>query len=564
MESEESLENSPIITKKIDKEALNMLQPENQSKKYEALFTEIDTGRIKIPMFQRDFVWTKEQTAKLVDSIIKGFPIGTFIFWKTREELRTMRNIGNVALPEAPKGDAVSYVLDGQQRITSLYAVRKGIRLTKDGQEIDYSQISIDLSVAPDSDDRVVLVDPPMDTPSIPVHKLLNGTVSELARDYLDQLERIDIYRQRLTGYDFSTIVIPDYPIDIACEVFTRINTGGTELTLFEIMVAKTYDLERNFDLSVEYEKLLDSKGIEKDLEDAHFNTIPGPTVLQCISAYIVKHSKRSDILKLKKQKFIDDWPIVKDGIFTAVDYFRSHFRIPVSHLLPYDALLVPFTYFFILRKGKQPTSKQNKLLTQYFWWASLTNRFSSGVENKLAQDIEKMDLILKEETPDYRGEEILLTLENLRWRWFSPGDAFCKAVLCLYAFQQPRSFSNDHVVKIDNSWLKTAFSVNYHHFFPRSYLDKQGFPNWKANCILNITIVDDYMNKRSIGAKPPSDYMKAFKKDNVNLADTMSTHLIDDLNDYGVWENNYEIFIERRGQRVLEELRKRLEPELD
>src|SRR5687767_6899845 len=149
-----------------------MLQPENQSKKYDALFSDIDTGRIKLPMFQRDFVWTKEQTSKLIDSIIKGFPIGTFIVWKTREELRAMRNIGNVMLPEAPKGDAVSYVLDGQQRITSLYAVRKGIILTKDEQEIDYSQISIDLSVDPDSDERAVVVDPPEVAPSIPVHKL--------------------------------------------------------------------------------------------------------------------------------------------------------------------------------------------------------------------------------------------------------------------------------------------------------------------------------------------------------------------------------------------------------
>lgn len=322
-----------------------MLQPENQSKKYDALFTDIDTGRVKIPMFQRDFVWTKEQTAKLIDSIIKGFPIGTFILWKTREELRAMRNIGNIALPEVPKGEPVSYVLDGQQRITSLYAVRKGIRMTKDGQEIDYSQISIDLSIDPDSDDRVVVVDPPVDSPSIPVHKLLNAGVSELARDYGEHPETIDIYRKRLTGYDFSAIIIPDYPIDIACEVFTRINTGGTELTLFEIMVAKTYDVEKDFDLSIEYGRLLNSKGNGRDLEDAHFDTIPTSTVLQCISAYMAKSTKRSDILKLKKHKFIESWPVVKDGIFTAVDYFRSHFRIPVSHLLPYDALLVPFTY---------------------------------------------------------------------------------------------------------------------------------------------------------------------------------------------------------------------------
>jgi len=102
-----------------------MLQPENQTKKYDSLFLAIDGGTIKIPNFQRKFIWGKQQTAKLIDSIIKGFPIGTFIFWKTKEELRHYKNIGNVELPKTPKGESVLYVLDGQQRITSLYAVRK-------------------------------------------------------------------------------------------------------------------------------------------------------------------------------------------------------------------------------------------------------------------------------------------------------------------------------------------------------------------------------------------------------------------------------------------------------
>ena len=76
-----------------------MLRPENVNKHYEALFVEIDSGQIKLPMFQRDFVWDKEQTAKLVDSILRGFPIGTFIFWRTRDELRSYREIGNRKLP---------------------------------------------------------------------------------------------------------------------------------------------------------------------------------------------------------------------------------------------------------------------------------------------------------------------------------------------------------------------------------------------------------------------------------------------------------------------------------
>lgn len=540
-----------------------MLQPENQSRKYEALFADIDTGRMKIPMFQRDFVWTKEQTAKLIDSIIKGFPIGTFILWKTREELRYVRNIGNVNLPDIPKGDAAFYVLDGQQRITSLYAVRKGLRVDKEGQQIDYADISINLALDPDADERVVTVEPPDGKPSISVNKLLTGSLAELAKGFADHLEKIDIYRNRLTGYDFSVIVIPEYPIDIACEVFTRINTGGTELTLFEIMVAKTYDLPTKFDLAQEYERLLDSKNNGKDLEDAGYDTIPSITVLQCVSACLTQRARRADILKLNKQKFITAWPKVKSAIFSAVDYLRTHLRVPVSQLLPYDILLVPITYFFYKNEGGPPSPRQNQLLEQYFWWASLTGQFSAAADTKLGQDIDRVDLILKEKAPSYEGEEAQITLDSLRWRWFSASDAFCKAILCLYASFKPRSFKSDGDVQIDNSWLKTVNSKNYHHFFPRSYLEKQGFAYTKANCILNITIVDDYLNKRSIGAKSPGDYMRTFKKSNKRLAETMKTHLIDDLDIYGIWDNAYERFIESRGQRVLDELNLRLHPEL-
>jgi hypothetical protein len=540
------------------------MQPQPQSKKYEVLFSGIDSGQIKIPRFQREFVWGKEQTAKLIDSIIKGYPIGTFILWKTREELRSVRNIGNINLPEAPKGDAVQYILDGQQRITSLYAVRKGIRITREGEEIDYRQVSIDLEQEPSENDQLVFVDPPEDAISISVHKLLTGTVTEFAKNYAPYLEKIDVYRGRLMSYDFSSVIIEDYPIDIACDVFTRINTGGTELTIFEIMVAKTYDNARGFDLADEYKNLIDSNGNGKDLEDANFDTLPSSTVLQCVSACLVGQIRRKDILKINKEDFINVWPSVVDSLYTAVDFVRTYLRIPVSQLLPYNALLVPFTYFFFKNDNQQPTNVQAKLLSQYFWWASLGNRYSSGLENKIAQDLERIDKVLSQQAPSYRGEEVNLSMENLKYKWFSTGDAFCKAILCLYAYQIPRSFKDDSLVQMDNSWLKTSISKNYHHFFPRAYLRNEGLPHWQINTILNITIVDDHVNKREIRANPPAKYMKTFRKSNKKLAHTMQSHLINELDTFGIWNNDYEAFLEARGNVVLEELKKRLEPELD
>jgi len=509
------------------------------------------------------------QTAKLIDSIIKGFPIGTFIFWKTKEELRHYRNIGNVELPKTPKGESVLYVLDGQQRITSLYAARKGLIYTKEGEsgergEIDYKDISISLAPDPNADEEVVLTEPPENDSYISVHELLKGDFTDWMEEYSkEELKKIEVYKKRLTGYDFSTIVMPEYPLDIACEVFTRINTGGTELTLFEIMVAKTYDQKKKFDLAERYEWLIDNKGAEKDLEDVGYDTIPPVPVLQCVSAHLSKQVRRKDILKLDKTKFIKSWDAVKDGIFDAVDFMRKYLHVPVSALLPYNAILVPFSYFFIRMKGQRPSTVQRKLLEQYFFWAALSERFSSWAEGKIALDMKRMDKILKEKAPNYRGEEIDLDVQDLKEQWFSAGNAFCKGIICLYASYKPLSFDGEGQVELGNAWLKRANSKNYHHFFPKSYLWKKGYDDWYANSIINITLVDDYLNKRTIGSKAPGKYMKTFERTNNQLSKTMKTHLIDNLNTFGVWKNDYDTFIEKRGKRILEEANKRLHPDL-
>ena len=103
---------------------------ENIPVKYSDLISEIETGQVKIPQFQRKFVWDIKSSAKLLDSIIKGYPIGTFIYWRTNERLRSVRDLGNISLPEPKDGENVNFVLDGQQRLTSLFATLKGLVIT--------------------------------------------------------------------------------------------------------------------------------------------------------------------------------------------------------------------------------------------------------------------------------------------------------------------------------------------------------------------------------------------------------------------------------------------------
>src|SRR5438876_12416471 len=119
--------------------------PEQQSVTFSNLFAEIENGTIKMPQFQRDFDWSKAKSAKLLDSIVKGYPIGTFILWKTNERLRSIRNLGGTKLPDTPKGDAVKYVLDGQQRLTSLFITLKGFTIKREEHEEDFSEFAVDL-----------------------------------------------------------------------------------------------------------------------------------------------------------------------------------------------------------------------------------------------------------------------------------------------------------------------------------------------------------------------------------------------------------------------------------
>lgn len=528
---------------------------ENGDKKYSSLLEEVETGQIKIPQFQRQFVWDISSSAKLIDSILKGYPIGTFIFWRTNERLRAIRNIGNIKLIEPKDVEYVNYVLDGQQRITSVFAALKGQQIERDnGKFEDFSKIYIDLDV--DIDEKIVITDinDKKEHTYIKLTDLMYEKGRVLYNKYPDEYgEKIDKYKEIIQSYLFRGVNLKDAEIDVATEVFTRLNVGGKDLSLFEIMVAKTYDHEKEFDL---YEKFQELK---QELQPSKYDTISSATILQLVSILIKKECTRKVILKLSKEEFINKWDDATECLKSAVDFFRSY-GIPVSRLLPYNALLVPFSYFFYKHKTN-PTGEVKEKLEDFFWRVSLGYRYSSAVESKLANDIEKIDKIINNELPKYEWS-IDISPENLRNNgYFSTGRSFIKAILCLYAMQKPKSFDNHLDVNIDNSWLKIANSKNYHHFFPKSYMEKnqQHWEYWQYNNILNITIVDGYLNKNKIRAKAPSVYMKSFSEDNSALEETMKTHLIDDLNSFGVWSDDYERFFNERAKIVSKELYKKI-----
>lgn len=529
--------------------------PEPQSVTFTSLFAEIQDGTVKIPQFQRDFVWSKAKSAKLLDSIVKGYPIGTFILWKTSERLRSIRNLGGLSLPETPKGDAVKYVLDGQQRLTSLFATLKGLTVKREEQEDDFSQFWVDLTVS--EHEEIILMEAAGrdDKKIIQLKDLLSGDFAYLASFPRELQEKIRTYKNRIESYQFSAILMKDAAIDVATEVFTRLNVGGQPLSVFEIMVAKTYDPEENFDLAERFDALI------ADLQAVDYDTLSSATVLQTVSVLIRKDCRKKEILNLPKQEVIKTWPNAVEAIRASVDYFRNYYRIPVSRLLPYPGLVIPFAYFFYKHPDK-PTGDRQKFLQDFFWRVSLGGRYSQSLETRVAQDIGKIDQILKGKLPTYDWA-VDVTPEFIeRNGYFSTSRSFVKAILCVLAHKEPKSFVDNSIVRLDNSYLKQANSKNYHHFFPKSWLEKQGEDWGRINHVANITLVDDFLNKRVIRAQSPKTYMKEFISKNPDIEKCLSTHLIKLNESFGVMTDDYEKFFGARCKAISRELTKRIIPQ--
>lgn len=537
------------------KRAEEMKLPQPNSLNFDILVSRIDEGQVKIPQFQRDFVWTINKSAELMDSIIKGYPIGTFIFWKTKERLRSVRNLGGVELPEPPEGDFVNYVLDGQQRLTSLFACFKGAQVKReDSSKIDdFSKIYVNLDA--EEDEQIVIIDITSkgEMSFISILDLLTGELTRQAEYPKKYHIKIDSYKNKIRSYLYPIIELDGVSIDVATEVFTRINVGGKSLSLFEIMVAKTFDADKGFDLSEKYDELVN------ELQGCDYETIPDTVVLQTVAMLITGECSRKTILKIKKEDFINAWNETIVAIKRAVGFFQSVYHIPVSKLLPYYALIIPFAYFFAQHK-RYPTGEKKKYLQDFFWRCSLGGRYSSAVASKLAQDVKRIDKILAGKLPSYDwaiDSSVGFISKN---GLFSCGRSYIKAILCIFTFLQPRSFNDyDHIVNVRNNWLHRADSKNYHHFFPKAYL-KGTQEDFYINHIANITIIDDHLNKKEIGTKAPSVYMEKFAKDNKeNISDTMKTHLIGDLKDFGVYENDYDLFYDKRLKQISKEIAKRI-----
>jgi uncharacterized protein with ParB-like and HNH nuclease domain len=204
-------------------------------------------GQIRIPAFQRGFVWEPERVAYLMDSIYKRYPFGSLLFWRTRQQLRVERDLGPFELPD-PKADyPVDYVLDGQQRITSIFGVfQSELAMTK---QSDWLDVYFDLEASDSAQDTQFVALSGEDAKSaryFPLKTLFdtvayrNSTksLSDKAAERVDRMQEVfketQIPLQLSHTEDKATVAI----------IFERVNRQGVELDTLQLLSAWTWSEE--------------------------------------------------------------------------------------------------------------------------------------------------------------------------------------------------------------------------------------------------------------------------------------------------------------------------------
>jgi len=423
-----------------------------------------------------------EKTLFLLDSIARRYPIGTLLFWQSSQFINALRNIGDLDLQDPPSGYPVQYVLDGQQRVTSLYAALRSAVVSNQSY-----RICADLDTDSDAEE-IFHAREPDDDALVLVSDLLGDDYGALFASLTPERQRrFNDLRTTFLNYPFSITSVEGGDLDVVCDLFERINNTGVELSVFDLLVARTWsppDEDGGFDLRQAYEELME------ELAPVGFGQIPEPVIAQLAGALIKHQCTRKAILKIGRREMRENWQTLVESLRGAVDFLRKKLRIGTSRLLPYPSLLVSFAYFFQKNGNRNPDGKQSKWLVRYFYLNGFSWRLSSGTQSKLTEDLRVLDAWAEGEDASF-DVPVSTTPEDFRETRLSLGNAYCRSVLCLLASKGPLDFRDASAVTLQERFLKQANSRQYHHVFPRAYMRGKPVlrctPTEQARCIDSV-----------------------------------------------------------------------------
>ena len=497
----------------------------------------VPRGQIRIPAFQRGFVWDADQVAFLMDSIYKQYPFGSLLLWRTREQLRFERNLGPFRLPERDPDYPIDYVLDGQQRLTSIFGVFQNE--IDPAPEIPWSDIYFDLGADPHAQESQfaalapVEVDPRRHFPlktlfaSIPYRRATEnlGDVDIVRVDEMQaRFKEVRIPYQLLTTEDRARVAI----------VFARINQTGVPLDTLQLLTAWTWS--EDFDLQRQFDDLRDElarfgfAGVGEDSD----------LILRCCAAVLASDADPATLVNLRGTDVRAHFDEVVNGIRGAIDFLKTNLNVQMLANLPFSTLLVPLTVFFAAPANQQirVTDGQRRRRLRWIWRASFARRFSSGVLRNLKDDIANIDL-LRNERPNTLGDfPVLVTADFFRQNAFRVNTVNTKTFVLMLAQMRPLNFVSSQPVPLTEV-LRDYNRSEFHHLYPRAFLTAQGVPNNLHAPLANFAFLSKADNTL-LGGGAPSAYRARMPQD---VQPILASAIVPE----SLFNDDYEAFLQER-----------------
>lgn len=578
---------------------------------------EICLGKIQLPDFQRGWIWDDNHIRDLLVSVSRSFPVGAVMMLETGGGMRFQtRPVEGLEKTEAVKANPEKLILDGQQRLTTL---TQAIALTcpvntrtSKGKEIKrhyYFDIRQALATPNDLDIAIIGVDEnkqirknfgrdivldlstrekECEQMYFPCDQIMNSdkwemTLYEVAPDnYPKFMEFRGKILDSFRHYQLPIIELhKETSKEAVCIVFEKVNTGGVQLSVFELITASYaadgYNLRDDWFGS-------EARGVDSRKKrigkDPLLVGIEATEFLQAITLLHTRERKLKDIKEGKTGKQIRpvsakradvlDLPLsawknladqVEEGFKLAGKFLKKEsFYSPKE--IPYSTQIVPLAAILSYLKERWLEPKIYDKLSQWFWCGVLGELYGGAVETRIANDYEQM---IKWFEDDESLPRTILDANFQTDRFYTLKSRLSAAYKGINVLVL-RNGATDWYWKASIQELDVdEVSLDIHHIFPKDWCQKHNISKETYDCILNKTPLS-YRANRKIGGDAPSVYLPKLQQEkNVGLSDSqmdaiLQTHLV--FANF-LRTDDYEGFIQDRSEKLKQLIEKTMGKEV-
>ncbi|MFC4500469.1 MULTISPECIES: GmrSD restriction endonuclease domain-containing protein [Streptomyces] len=359
---------------------------ERTNRDVRTLITQIAAGEIMLPEIQRGYVWKASQVARLIESLYRGYPAGSLLFWKTGQPAETRG--AAIGVPQALPSVMPLYLLDGQQRLTSLFRVltdhpeaqvvfnieTETFQNQSAATRRNKKWIKVYDAVGPESDMFMIhgeLKDAGLAIPDPEIGRRLSAL-------------------QKITQRDFHMEVLHDFEYEEVADIFVRVNSGGRALKTTDLALATLSARTPGFLGQLEAES---TRWAERGFGALDVNFLIKALTLS-LSTTSTRSASVAKLTAASKEMVESGWGRVQRGLSHVVPLLTERLLIPTTAVVPSLAALHPLIFYYGQRpESTEVTDEVENGLLYWFLAATARNRYGGASDTALAQDIRTLDV---------------------------------------------------------------------------------------------------------------------------------------------------------------------------